>query len=185
MESCDIFPQNLFVLFQAMKTVLSCQFVKESDTDFYAYKIPAFILLLANTVFLLWIMLVQKFFNTKKIRVLIISDCCIKATLPNCNGFWPAPLPSCKGPSGHHPCARVYLHTYLVRAKCYRHSNCLHYFPSSEGSISIHAWGSHHLTLLLPQHRGAEHPHHPLEEMENDQNHGVRVSVQEVFSCCS
>lgn len=43
---------------EAMKTVLSCPFVKESDTDFYAYKLPVFILLLANTVFLLWIMLI-------------------------------------------------------------------------------------------------------------------------------
>ena len=41
-----------------MKTLLSCPFLEERDTDFYAYKIPVFILLVANTFFLFWIMLV-------------------------------------------------------------------------------------------------------------------------------
>ena len=42
-----------------MQTVLSCPFLEERDTDFYAYKIPVFILLVANTVFIAWIMLVN------------------------------------------------------------------------------------------------------------------------------
>ena len=47
-----------FSNFKAMKTLLSCPFLEERDTDFYAYKIPVFILLVANTFFLFWIMLV-------------------------------------------------------------------------------------------------------------------------------
>ena len=50
---------NLFTC-QAMRLVLSCPFLEERDTDFFVYKLPVFILLLVNTVFLLWIMMVQK-----------------------------------------------------------------------------------------------------------------------------
>ena len=50
----------LSILFtcQAMRLVLSCPFVEERDTDFFVYKLPVFMLLVVNTVFLLWIMLV-------------------------------------------------------------------------------------------------------------------------------
>ena len=44
--------------FQVMETVLLCPFLEERDEDFYAYKIPVSVLLLLNTFFLLWIMLV-------------------------------------------------------------------------------------------------------------------------------
>ena len=44
-----------------MKSVLSCPFLEERDVDFYAYKIPVFILLVANTFFLFWIMLVRNY----------------------------------------------------------------------------------------------------------------------------
>jgi len=41
-----------------METVLLCPFLEERDEDFYAYKIPVSVLLLLNTFFLLWIMLI-------------------------------------------------------------------------------------------------------------------------------
>ena len=41
-----------------MKIVLFCPFVEERDTDFYSYNIPVSIILIINTVFLMWIMLV-------------------------------------------------------------------------------------------------------------------------------
>ena len=56
---------NLFN-YQAMGIVLSCPFVEEKDTDFFAYKLPVFILLVVNTVFLLWIMLVAIFEKIQK-----------------------------------------------------------------------------------------------------------------------
>jgi hypothetical protein len=42
-----------------LDTILSCPFLTERDTDFYAYKLPVFFLLLLNTFFLVWIMLVR------------------------------------------------------------------------------------------------------------------------------
>lgn len=41
-----------------METVLLCPFLEERDIDFFAYKITVSILLLVNTFFLLWIMLI-------------------------------------------------------------------------------------------------------------------------------
>ena len=42
-----------------MSSVLACPFLEESSTDFYAYKMPVFILLIANSFFLVWIMVVS------------------------------------------------------------------------------------------------------------------------------
>ena len=44
-----------------MGLVLSCPFLQEQSTDFYAYKLPIFILLIANSFFLVWIMVVSRF----------------------------------------------------------------------------------------------------------------------------
>ena len=46
---------------QVMGLVLSCPFLQEQNTDFYAYKLPIFVLLLANSFFLVWIMVVRIF----------------------------------------------------------------------------------------------------------------------------
>ena len=113
------------------------------------------------------------------------SDSGIKASLPICNGHWPTSLPSCESPSDSHSSAGVHLHTDPAGTKCQGFSNCLHNLPNNQGSTVVNTGGSHHLALLLLQHRGAEHPHQPLEEVENDQKFGVRVSVKENFSCYS
>jgi len=43
---------------KVMSLVLACPFLEESSTDFYAYKMPVFILLIANSFFLVWIMVI-------------------------------------------------------------------------------------------------------------------------------
>ena len=45
---------------QVVSLVMSCPFMQERDTDFFAYKLPVFILLLVNSFFLVWIMVVSK-----------------------------------------------------------------------------------------------------------------------------
>ena len=49
-----------YLTIQMLDTILSCPFLAERDTDFYAYKLPVFFLLVLNTFFLVWIMLVRK-----------------------------------------------------------------------------------------------------------------------------
>ena len=44
---------------QVVSLVMACPFMQESDTDFFAYKLPVFILLLVNSFFLVWIMVVS------------------------------------------------------------------------------------------------------------------------------
>ena len=44
--------------------VLSCPFMQEQTTDLYAYKIPVFVLLVANSFFLVWIMVVSGNFSS-------------------------------------------------------------------------------------------------------------------------
>ena len=44
---------------QVVSLVMSCPFMQESDTDFFAYKLPVFILLMVNSFFLVWIMVVS------------------------------------------------------------------------------------------------------------------------------
>lgn len=44
---------------QVVRQVMSCPFMQESDTDFFAYKLPVFILLVVNSFFLVWIMVVS------------------------------------------------------------------------------------------------------------------------------
>ena len=51
----------MFTPIQVMGLVLSCPFLQEQSTDFYAYKLPIFILLIANSFFLVWIMVVSRF----------------------------------------------------------------------------------------------------------------------------
>ena len=51
-----VFSQELF---QVAMLVMSCPFLQESDTDFFAYKLPVFALLIANSFFLVWIMVVS------------------------------------------------------------------------------------------------------------------------------
>jgi hypothetical protein len=41
-----------------MSLVLGCPFLQEQNTDFYAYKLPIFVLLIANSFFLVWIMVI-------------------------------------------------------------------------------------------------------------------------------
>ena len=81
--------QDMINLFncQAMGIVLSCPFVEERDTDFFAYKLPVFMLLVVNTVFLLWIMLVTIFEKIKKKHAEIVSDRCFKTSHLNCHGL--------------------------------------------------------------------------------------------------
>ena len=51
----------MILYFQVMGLVLSCPFLQEQSTDFYAYKLPIFVLLIANSFFLVWIMVVRIF----------------------------------------------------------------------------------------------------------------------------
>lgn len=51
----------MIIYTQVMGLVLSCPFLQEQNTDFYAYKLPIFVLLLANSFFLVWIMVVRIF----------------------------------------------------------------------------------------------------------------------------
>ena len=51
----------MIIYTQVMGLVLSCPFLQEQSTDFYAYKLPIFVLLLANSFFLVWIMVVRIF----------------------------------------------------------------------------------------------------------------------------
>ena len=44
---------------QVVTLVMSCPFMQDSDTDFFDYKLPVFILLLVNSFFLVWIMVVS------------------------------------------------------------------------------------------------------------------------------
>ena len=45
-------------LLKVMERVLSCPYVEEHTVDFFVYKVPVMILLIGNTLFLIWIMLV-------------------------------------------------------------------------------------------------------------------------------
>ena len=45
---------------QVVSLVMSCPFMQESNIDFFAYKLPVFILLVVNSFFLVWIMVVSK-----------------------------------------------------------------------------------------------------------------------------
>ena len=48
---------NYNIRFQVVSLVKSCPFItQESDTDFFAYKLPVFILLIINSCFLVWIL---------------------------------------------------------------------------------------------------------------------------------
>ena len=60
-DTCRSYLLSILFTCQAMRLVLSCPFVEERDTDFFVYKLPVFVLLVVNTVFLLWIMLVWNF----------------------------------------------------------------------------------------------------------------------------
>ena len=53
----DMAKHNLIM--KILDTILSCPFLTERDTDLYAYKLPVFFLLVLNTFFLVWIMLVR------------------------------------------------------------------------------------------------------------------------------
>ena len=44
---------------KVMSLVLACPFLQEESIDLYAYKLPVFILLIANSFFLVWIMVVS------------------------------------------------------------------------------------------------------------------------------
>ena len=63
-----------------MSLVLGCPYLQEQNTDFYAYKLPIFVLLIANSFFLVWIMVVRGFieFILRNLFIVSISDYCVQ-----------------------------------------------------------------------------------------------------------